>query len=417
MRKIFTLSLLLLSTFWAFAQPSKNIKDIAIFLQSNVEILDFAGPMEVFIAAGYNVYTVAESTQPMKAMHSLTVVPDYTLENAPTPDIVVFVGGGDIATSKKQNVKKWIKKVVPNTQLQLTVCTGAFFMAEVGFLNGKTATTYHKSIGHLQSQFPQINVRSNVRFVDNGKIITTAGISAGIDGALHVVSKLKGEKFAQQVARTMEYDKWVPKEGLIVQKTSLKDWETQGFGQFIRSSKAKNLYLGEILNLVDELTKKKAYTEAEKGIKYVIGRTQQPTVDVYEYLRENYKLQGKSVPPTSREFMQTIKKEGVAEAKSKYLKIKTTFNNWVFINPDDLVELAYLDYYLKGKPAKAIEIQSFAKNIFPKNAYITYVLGVYHEKKNQIKQAVKLYKEAMKLEPGFAMAQDKLDALKKQGKI
>jgi len=417
MRKIFTIGLLFLSTFVTFGQSSKNVQDIAIFLQDNVEILDFAGPMEVFIAAGYNVYTVAENPGPMKAMHSLTVVPDYTLENAPTPDIVVFVGGGDIATSKKQNVKRWIKKVVPDTQLQLTVCTGAFFMAEVGLLNGKIATTYHKSIKHLQTQFPQIKVRSNVRFVDNGKIITTAGISAGIDGALHVVSKLKGERFAQQVARTMEYDKWVPKEGLIVKNTSLKDWETQGFEKFIKSNQAKHLYLGEILNLVDMLAKKGAYVEAEKGIKYVIDRTQQPTVDVYEYLRESYKLQGKQVPPTSREFIKTIQKEGVAEAKNKYLKMRAKFDNWVFINPDDMVEFAYMDYYLKGKLAKAIEIQSLAKTIFPENAYITYVLGVYHEKSNQIKKAAKLYKEALKLEPGFAMAKDKLNTLKKAGKI
>ena len=413
MKRIFLVFIFVLQAFPVFGQDKTDIKNIAIFLQDNVEILDFAGPMEVFVVAGYNVYTVAETTEPLKAMHSLTVVPDYSLENAPVPDIIVFVGGGDIAVAKKEHIKQWVRKMALNAELQLTVCTGAFFLAEVGLLNNKTATTYHKSIDLLQTQFPKIDVRSNVRFVDNGKLITTAGISAGIDGALHMVSKLKGEKFAKQVARGMEYDKWIPQEGLIVNSIRLQDIEKQGFANFIKSAQEKPLYSGEMLNVIDDLTQKGAYAEAEKGIRYVIDHMQTPTIDVYEYLRDNYERQGKDVPMTSQNFIDIIKKEGVKKAEKRYFASMDQFDGWVFVNPEDVIQLAYLDYYLKGDPQTAIEIQQLAKTLFPDNAYVTYVLGVYHEKNKQIDQALRLYKEALKLDPNFAMAKDKLGVLDK----
>ena len=89
-------------------------------------------------------------------------------------------------------------------------------MGRAGILDGLTATTFHSSIDGLRKALPSTKVLSNVRFVDNGRVITTAGISAGIDGALHLVTKLKGEDLAKQTASYMEYDKWVPGQGLIL---------------------------------------------------------------------------------------------------------------------------------------------------------------------------------------------------------
>jgi len=89
-------------------------------------------------------------------------------------------------------------------------------------LDNLTATTFHSSIGQLQEALPRTKVLSNVRFVDNGHVITTAGISAGIDGALHLVARLKGDETARQVAAYMEYDKWIPNQGLVVSAGSKK---------------------------------------------------------------------------------------------------------------------------------------------------------------------------------------------------
>nr|WP_282081211.1 DJ-1/PfpI family protein [Aquimarina algiphila] len=411
MKKIIVLILGLHFQFFAYSQNQTEIKNIAIFLQDNVEILDFAGPMEVFIVAGFNVYTVAKTTEPMKAMHSLTIIPDYSIDNAPIPDIIAFVGGGDLAVAKEDNIKEWVKDVSSKTELQFTVCTGAFFLAEIGFLDHMIATTYHQSIEYLKTTFPKIDVRDNVRFVDNGKVITTAGISAGIDGALHLVSKLKGEKFAKQVARDLEYDKWIPEEGLIIknQKLTENDFESMNW--------KVDLYPGEILNLSDKLSKKGAYEQAEKRIKYVISKMKAPNTETYEYLRENYKLQNKEVPPTSKEFIEIIKNEGIEQAEKIYLENKAKFKNWVFIHPDDLIRLSYVDNYLKNNLQRAIKIQDFAKMIFPDDAYTTYVLGVYYERNNQLSKAIKLYKEAIKLDADFVMAKDKIEDLEQSGKI
>ena len=417
MKKVILIIFLSLNTIQVISQQKNAIEDIAIFLQNNVEILDFAGPMEVFLIAGFNVYTVAETNAPITAMHSLKVIPDYSIANAPTPDIVVFVGGGDLALAEKDTIKHWVKKVSQATELQMTVCTGAFFLAEVGLLDHRIATTYHRSIDHLKNRFPDIDVRDNVRFVDNGEIITTAGISAGIDGALHLVSKLKGEKHALNVARLMEYYKWIPEEGLIIRGNHLEAIEKQGFENFLQDTTVSNLYPGEILNLSQQLHKKGQYKEAGKGIKYVIKQSDKPGIELYEYLRENYQLQGKAVPMTSAAFMDVIKKEGLTEAKKVYEENIRTFDGWVFVDPDDIISLAYVDYYLKGHLKEAKAIQSFAKVIFPHDAYVTYVLGVYHEKGNEIDRAVNLYKEALRIDPQFVMAKDKLRDLKQEGKI
>ncbi len=394
-----------------------NINNIAIFLQDNVEILDFAGPLEVFLVAGFNVYTVAETSDPLLAMHSLKVIPDYAIENAPIPDIVVFVGGGDIGLSKKKNIKDWVETVVQKTELQLTVCTGAFFLAEIGALDHKVATTYHQSISHLKNTFPKIDVRDNIRFVDNGKVITTAGISAGIDGALHLVSKLKGEKYATKVASLMEYDKWIPEEGLIIKNDFISKIEKYGFEHILTEKNNDILYPGEILNLAEQFNKTGNYKEAERGIKIVINQSKNPGIELYEYLRENYKLQQKSVPITSTDFIDSIKKNGIQKAKKMYNEVKKEFIDWVFVDAEDMISLAYTDYYLKGKLSEAKEIQSFTKEIFPDDAYVTYVLGVYHEKDNDITKAIDLYKKALQIDPNFVMAKDKLKSLEKSNKI
>lgn len=190
-------------------------KTIAFYLQDGVEVLDFAGPMEVFAYAGYKVFTVSKTKEPIKSQGILTVVPDYAIEDAPKADILAFFGGNASSAYGDKKVINWIKNQ-HDIQYHFSVCTGAFLLAESGILDGKTATTFHNALDGLENNYPKIDVRRDARFVDNGEVITTAGISAGIDGALHLVAKLQGLNAAKRTAYYMEYDNWVPGDGLIL---------------------------------------------------------------------------------------------------------------------------------------------------------------------------------------------------------
>lgn len=190
---------------------------ICFYLQDGVEVLDFAGPMEVFSYAGFRVFTVSAKKEPLLAQGILKIIPDYSINDAPPSDILAFFGGSAGKAANDPAVISWIESRRPSTQYFFSVCTGAFIIGKAGILDSLTATTFHESIDALRKALPSTKVLSNVRFVDNGQVITTAGISAGIDGALHLVAKLKGEAMAREVAEYMEYDKWIPGQGLTIQ--------------------------------------------------------------------------------------------------------------------------------------------------------------------------------------------------------
>ena len=188
-------------------------KNVAIFIHEGVELLDFAGPGEVFVAAdltrAFNVYTVAASAEPIVSQGFVTIKPQYTFANCPSPDIVVLPGGRTDVPLSNPRVIEWIQYTAQRADVMMSVCTGAFLLGKAGLLEGREATTHWKSLEALKESAPQTTVRENRRFVDNGKVVTAAGVSAGIDASLHVVDKLLGREVAEQTAKYMEY-KWVP---------------------------------------------------------------------------------------------------------------------------------------------------------------------------------------------------------------
>lgn len=194
-------------------------KTIAFYLQDGVEVLDFSGPMEVFSYAGYRVFTVSATKDPIKSQGILTVVPDYSIYDAPKADILAFFGGNSQAASQNKEVITWVKEQ-KDIEYHFSVCTGAFVLAEAGILDGKVATTFHNALSDLETNYPKVDVRKNVRYVDNGEVITTAGISAGIDGALHLVAKLQGINAAKRTAFYMEYDNWNMGNGLLLSESN-----------------------------------------------------------------------------------------------------------------------------------------------------------------------------------------------------
>lgn len=190
-----------------------NKTRIAFYLQDQVEILDFAGPMEVFAYAGYEIFTVSKTKDPIKAQGIVTVLPDYSIADAPAADILAFFGGNAGLAEDDPEVIQWIINQ-KEVSYHFSVCSGAFILAKAGLLTNQHATTFHSSIDRFEKKYPSTAVHRGARFVDNGKIITTAGVSAGIDGALHLVAKLNGFNAARAAAHYIEYDKWDPTLGL-----------------------------------------------------------------------------------------------------------------------------------------------------------------------------------------------------------
>jgi putative intracellular protease/amidase/YHS domain-containing protein len=191
-------------------------RNVAIFIYEGVELLDFAGPGEVFAAAqtidgqrAFNVYTVAASADPVVSQGFVKVAPQHTIENCPRPDIIVLPGGATNNAMLDDRVMAWIKAATREAEITMSVCTGAFMLARAGLLDGRRATTHWASISRLKKESPAATVLENKRFVDNGQVLTTAGVSAGIDGALHVVERLLGLPAAQLTAKYMEYN-WKP---------------------------------------------------------------------------------------------------------------------------------------------------------------------------------------------------------------
>jgi len=207
-------------------------RKVAIVLYDGVEILDFAGPTEVFTAAGngaFRVYTVAATHAPVLSQGVLKVQPDYSVEDAPTPDILVLPGGNSRAFTRSKAGMAWVKKVTAKNELSMSVCTGAFILAELGLLDGRPATTHWGAISGMRSAYPKVQVKTDVRFVDDGRIVTTAGVSAGIDGALHVVQRLLGDDVAWETARYMQYV-WEPKKSASLPDASKEGLRALVFG-------------------------------------------------------------------------------------------------------------------------------------------------------------------------------------------
>jgi transcriptional regulator GlxA family with amidase domain len=185
-------------------------RNVAILVYEEVEPLDFAGPGEVFAATrGFEVFSIAASDAPVESGGFFRIVPRYTFARHPRIDILVVPGGNAGTVLQDRESMSWIRKTAREADLVLSVCNGATVLAEAGLLDGLEATTHQGTLSALRRMAPRTVVHSDLRFVDNGKVITAAGVSAGVDASLHIVSRLLGEERARQTARYMEYA-WEP---------------------------------------------------------------------------------------------------------------------------------------------------------------------------------------------------------------
>jgi len=190
-------------------------RNVAILVYDGVELLDFSGPGEVFAAArgpdgrAFRVFTVAKEKRTVRSQNFVDVTPEFSIADCPEPDIVVLPGGN--VPADDHELQDWVRSCAPGAELIMSVCNGALLLGRTGLLDGFDATTHHGSLDALADVAPKTRVLTNRRFVDNGRVMTCAGVSAGIDGALHVVERLLGDEAARGTAHYMEYE-WRPEE-------------------------------------------------------------------------------------------------------------------------------------------------------------------------------------------------------------
>jgi transcriptional regulator GlxA family with amidase domain len=190
---------------------------VAIYVFPDVEVLDFAGPFEVFTTASrvharrspgdpepFAVFTVARSRDAVRARAGLRVLPDHAIGACPSPDILLVPGGVVDAELADPQVIDWVAGTSKAVSVTASVCTGAFILAKAGLLTGRSATTHWEDLADLRAAFPDVDVVGDRRWVDEGKIVTSAGIAAGIDMSLHLVARFAGDALAIATARQMD---------------------------------------------------------------------------------------------------------------------------------------------------------------------------------------------------------------------
>ena len=187
---------------------------VGIFIYNEVEVLDVAGPFEVFSLAGgenklFHVYTISENGGTILARNGLRIEADFSFENHPVLDILIVPGGYGAEEIEIYNPVsiKWIKKQSRKVEFMTSVCTGAFLLAKAELLDNLKATTHWMDIDRLEQEFPKVQIVRKVKFVNEGKILTSGGISAGINMSFHIVEKLYGEEVGRETAKRMEYDR------------------------------------------------------------------------------------------------------------------------------------------------------------------------------------------------------------------
>lgn len=404
----FVLSLMLAATVCAQAQRQRNV---AIFVHEGVELLDFGGPGEVFAATpGFKVYTVAPSEEALISQRFLKVLPAYTIFNCPRPDIVVLPGGATNIPASNDDVIKWVRDSAQHAEIMLSVCTGALLLSKAGLLDGKQATTWYGFIDRLQEVTPNAKILRNTRFVDNGQIVTTAGVSAGIDGALRVVTKLLGKEAARATAKYMEYDKWDPSAGLILDneftaavkkdgiETALKTYQAAHSG----NGSLPKFYEGDMLGLGLE--------QMEKGQTEAAIKMLELNVEAYPHSYASHKALGeaysrsgkkqaalksyKSFLEVNQGDLEIVDKIGLAEAMKLFGRLKEEKRL-----SESAINLLGYQLLGAGRPQEAIDVFKLNVAAFPQSGNAYDSLGEAYMKAGEKQKAVESYNKSLELDP------------------
>lgn len=249
--------------------------NVAILIFDGVQIIDYTGPFEVLGSRSRrNVYTVAEKADAVTTNMGMKVIPNYTFENQPAPDILVIPGGGNSTPGPgaravgvqmdNKRVIDWIRENGKKAKYVMSVCNGAFLLAKAGMLQNLSATTTAGMIEDLAKYSPTTKLVFDKRFVDNGKVITTAGLSSGIDGSLHLIEKLDGIGWAKMIAYGIEYN-WQPESDYA--RAALADAKLPGgiYGVFYKDAQPLD-FKGDRVSWTEKWLVKAVPTELQAAV-------------------------------------------------------------------------------------------------------------------------------------------------------
>ena len=189
--------------------PKTGAIPVAFLISDGITVIDFTGPWEVFQDVsvegrddlGFELFTVAESTEPVRGSAGLQIVPNYSFANAPQPKVVVI----GAQRGRSPVMFEWLKKVSETADVIMSVCTGAFLLAQSGLIDGKTATTHHDFYERFESKFSKVALKRDLRFVEEKKFSSAGGLTSGIDLALRVTERYFGRDMSKKTAFYMEY--------------------------------------------------------------------------------------------------------------------------------------------------------------------------------------------------------------------
>ena len=411
-----------------FAQEKKTC-NVAIVVHEGVELFDFAGPGEVFAAAKntsevleINVFTVAPKKEAIISQTFLSINPSYSIADAPKIDILVVPGGRTGVLLRDEAFMSWVEDRFSEVDHLLTVCTGAFVPAQLGILDGLKATTHHGSINSLRSNYPGIEVIENIKFVDNGKVITSGGVSSGTEGALHMIHRISGLETARKVARYMEYDHWKPDLGLIVyeneivkklkaisEETSSND-QLRDFDRTLASVEAKIVDYGELENLGLEL-KKAGYTELSLKVFDRMRELYPSSMSIFKNMGQLYEQLGKKAPPSEEVFFALIEEKGPEKGMEVYEEWIKVFPDWKMFSENKMNYLGYR-YLSSEKTEEAIQVFELNAKAYPGSWNCWDSLAEGYMRSGDQETAIKYYKKSLEMNPDNDNAHKMIEQMK-----
>jgi len=391
----------------------KRPENVAFFLFDGVELFDFTGPHQVFSDAGLNTYTVSADGKEILSNDSVKVFPKFSMGTAPAPDMIVFPGGSGGAplnAVKDPKVMDWLKQKKEEGVSVMSVGEAAAVFAEAGFLDNKRATTCWRTINDMSKTYPAVTMIKDTRWVDNGHVITTAGVSAGIDGALHVVSKFKGLDAARAVALDMEYDKWIPDDGVVDEENDvIKKLRTASMFNYMDSKKFANgilqndelVYEGELLNLATELNTISAYKRSAFVLE--VGTDLFPDSDpMYSMLTAAYKRIGKSAPMEGASLMKLISERRIEEAIMAFEKSTKEFPGWTIAREREFSAVIEVIALTERDYTYAAKVCELALKAYPASAHMHFWMGRVYKYSGMKDQALASLKESVKFDAAYS---------------
>ena len=389
---------------FSVSAQTKDTINIAVFLYDGVELLDFAGPAEVFAAASYytnnyhfNVYTVAKESK-LKSQGFLDITPNYSLANAPKTDILVLPGGNAQDALNDTLTQKWIDKEIGNSSDVLTVCSGIFFLQESGRLEGIEVTSHHKILPFLREILKPENVVHEVKYVDTGKIVTSAGVSSGIEGAFLTVSKIAGYEVANRTARYMEYPQWDISNGKITYDLGDKASE------YLTTTNDDKPQFG-VLDLAGHLALREG--RPEEAMKYFERNLSfYPKRPLSYYgLASSLEKMNKWAPPVYEDFLNVLRNEGAQAGYKIYQETKSKYPSWVLFTLKDItVRIENLMGQQNYEEANLVGQK--AMETYPDNmALYIQRINVYEKLKDTGKAKIMLHEALKKFPPSEELIQ------------